>query len=1453
MKRIYPHLRAAPGLLRAVVLACLSLPIAAMSASLSLTNVPLSTATTTTVKPNLMFILDNSGSMNWDYLPDLVVDGNYCKGTGAGTTYRCCRNQDGTSLSSSTTTSTCLPTSSGMRGMPPFYSSDFNKAYYDPAITYSVPRNYDGTEKDSYDGNSNVPLDGYQIQTTNTMNLKTGYPDLEWCTDTSYSDCLRNDNYLLPGKINGKTYDKMHATTVSLAQGTNFATGTVAAPTTSSRSAGPFYYVMVPGEYCSDVKLTTCQAATSATSAYPYPAKVRWCKNSDLTECQATQNSTYIYPRYPTVIITAATDASASYGKITASNMPRSNRIDGERATGTGSTCSDTNADNKAVVTSIKLNGQELLTSSFTYCDGSDDQGRRNENLANQIRSRIGNGFSASRNNAVLTITAPDATYNGASLTYNITKAILTVTQDFAHGSSTDTPAVAVPGSFKRIDIVSGQTYGNIVENGQTIVDRSNRTDCASAPNCTYAEELKNFANWFAWYRTRMQMMKTSVSRAFSSIDNRYRAGFFALNNQSSNYLKINTFNAGAGQQKQSWYSKLFNADPSGGTPLRSTLAKVGRIFAGKNPLGVSGGDDPMQYSCQQNFAILTTDGYWNTDASTDVKDISGSTLGNLDGGSTPRPMYEGPTASSGSLADVAMYYYETDLRTPALENCTGNLGAGIDVCKNDVFVSGADNNIQQHMTTFTLGLGIDGTLQYIKDYKTAGSGDYYNIKNNSGTPSNWPVPREETATAIDDLWHAAVNGRGTYFSAKNPNQLSQGINEALASISMRRGAGAAAATSSLNPVAGDNYAYVASYTTVKWQGNLEARTINLTTGNVSEDASWCVENIVAGVCNSPSTIVHDSSGSGSAYYCVTPDATADTCPSPNILDGSNCKTPMATSCTGKMAAKIHPASDDRAIYTSNGSSLVPFGYDQLSAPQKSYFSSTVMQGLSQWSALTSTQKLNATADNLINYLRGQTGHEDRSSNDESRRIFRYREATLGDAMEAEPAFVGKPGYSYIDPGYSEFKASKASRPKTIYLGTNDGMLHAFNADDGTERWAYIPSMVLPNLWKLADKNYASMHTNYVNGSPIVADVYSGSQWKTILVAGLNGGGRGYYALDVTDPSSPSLLWEIDSSTDNDIGYTYGQPVITKKSDGTWVVLFTSGHNNTGPGSGRGYLYVRNALTGAPISKLGTGAGDTTTPSGLSRIAAWADEPMKNNTATFAYGGDLFGSVWRFDVSTGSVIKFAELKDGNGTAQPVTTAPELGLIEKKRVVFVATGKYLETADLSDTQTQSIYAIKDDDSGTTLTNPRAALVAQTITASGTSAIRTGSANAVNWTTGRGWYADFPDTGERVHVNPKLDNGVLFVPSTVPTSTVCTPGGYGWLNYFDYKNFGFPNNIVSQKYDGPIVGINIFYTDKRHIGVVTANNPTPTQPPLEVPSSSPKDKFQEKHVTWREIIP
>ncbi len=1433
-----------PSLILSLMIAVsITLSAPSYAATVNLATVPLATATTTNVLPNLMFTLDDSGSMDSNYLPDWAND-SICKGT------------------SGSYTSACL-------NQPPYRSSDFNAIYYNPAIYYKPAVNADGTSKGSQTSWTAVKNDAYNIQDTGSTNLVTVYTDVEWCTDGNYTDCLRNNNYILPGTVNSKPYTTLRPSVKATGSGL-VATGSPFAPTTAARSWGPHYYSIIPGEYCDSIKLTNCQ--TTETATFKYPAKVRWCSSSAASTaavpaagaCQAVHTtSTYKYARYPTKFFIPAVAGSPAIPAVpeTAAVAPANGTL----------VITDFTSSNKNDAYIMCGSTYVGATAPFNTSNAS-TTALRLDALYTTINGKVSAGYSVScaktgspTSKLSCSISAPAGVSACSSFS---TKRITASTNTGPAGGenynpgSPYVPAVAAqdasyPGSFVRTDIVTGKTYPKATA----------RTDCTGS-TCTYDQEMTNFANWWTYYQTRMQSMKTAASLAFQPIDSRYRVGFNAISyagaTDGTRFLHIDIFDA---TQKTSWYSKLFASNPSSFTPLRGAISKTGQIFAHK----LAGAADPMQYSCQQNFTILSTDGYWNTDLETGSYGpygLDGASVGNKDAGptsTTPRPMYEGPTAHSDTLADVSKYYYDTDLRDSSLSNCSGALG--VDVCENNVFVSGTDNNVKQHMTTFTLGLGVNGTLLYSNDYKTAASGDFYDLKNGFGSPVvNWSDPIAKTdEERIDDLWHAAVNGQGTYFSARDPAELTQGLTDALSQINSKVGAGAAAATSTLNPVAGNNFAYVASYTTVKWAGNLEARTINLSTGEVSEAATWCVEDVVTASCPSPSSIVAQTSGGSTNYYCVTPSATS--CASPSVWDGTSCKFEVPKACTGTLLGTVN--SGTRSIKINGGGTLTDFTYAHLSTAQKTNFQSTFLStNLSQWTSLDpTTQQTIAKEDNLVNYLRGEKSFEDSDSNTAVNRLFRYRESVMGDALESAPVYVGAPNFDYLETSYTGFKST--SRTATVYLGTNDGMLHAFNASNGVERWAYVPSMVIPNMWKLADKNYATMHTNYVNGTTTVSDVCtsscaSSSDWRTILVGGLNGGGKGFYALNVTG-DTPSLLWEFDATSDNDMGYSFGNPVITKlQADsasawplGRWVVLLTSGYNNTtGSNAGKGFLYVLDAMTGEVLKKISTGVGDSTTPSGLAKIVSWVESPSKNNEATYTYGGDLLGNLWRFDINAASAtgtnpFLLATLKDGSGNAQPVTTRPELGKISNNRVVFVGTGKYLEVSDLTNTQQQTIYAIKD--TGTSFSNVRSVLTPQTLTTSG--ATRTSPYTTADYfSTGNGWYVDLPDTGERQNVSARLVSGTLVVPTTVPSNTVCSPGGYGWVNYFNYKTGGAVDStgMVSTKANAPPVGVNIVYIDgKPVVSVTTANNPTPEVVPNAKFNANPSG-FSSRRAIWRELV-
>ena len=1102
----------------------------------------------------------------------------------------------------------------------------------------------------------------------------------------------------------------------------------------------------------------------------------------------------------------------------------------GAAASGSGQTVSFINATHSG--STINLLNAAV---SVPAADSSANRAALAASLAASINSANAAGnhnYTATSASNVLTIYPPGY----ASASTSTTNAAYNNDAVSADQPSNVTYAVPATNFAGAVNYQASQNVGSITITGKYELDynsastypRSNsRTDCTtSASYCTYAEEAQNFANWYSFYRYRMQLMKSAVSRAFSGITDQmpgagFRIGYDHIDNwdQSGLVVPIADFDA---TQKNTFYTTLFAQTTPSATPLRGSLSKAGRYYGGVS--GALGTDtDPVLATCQQNFTFLSTDGYWNTNTNADVKKLDGSQIGNEDSSAN----YDRPFAdflnSSATLADTAMYYWKTDLR-PSMSN--------------DVPVSSNDPANWQHMVTFTMGLGIPGTLQYSPNYTTGGSDDYNAILN--GT-KNWPAPAAETQSAVDDLWHAAVNGHGIYFSAVNPDDVVNSLTTTLNSIAAITGASAAAATSNLEPVAGDNYAYVANYTTQKWTGEVTSKSIDLASGALSATANWSAQAQL-------DTLLGQATGTGRTGPGNR-----------NIFTYDTAATGYSKSIALDYAAALAKG------WTST------------------YFNPGVSP-LTQCPLPLNTSCPNASSSTLFAYLMGGDNPA-RNGSTTTLKTYREREHILGDIVHTQPVYVGKPPFNYSDTDYSTYKSSNLARGKSVFVGANDGFLHAFNADTGVERWAFLPPAVLPNMKNLADNNYGANHKFFVDGNITAADVYidplgdGNPAWKSIIVFGLGKGGTKFYALDVTDPDSPKALWEFAAG-----GYSYGNPIIFKlpagatdtggnNISGKWAVGLTSGYNSGGDNT----LYIVNPVDGSLFFSI---AAPSTTNSGLAKINGWVDDPMKNNVTQYVYGGDLDGNMWRFDLAAKTSFNLIQ------TGEPITVKPELAVVTTSGVsqhaVFFGTGLFLQSNDKSDTGQRTVFAVKDtySDSGaspsqTTISSPKGTtMVKQTLclggqtlsggSCSGTvtnSNIRSvPSPNPVNWNAKNGWYVNLPDSGERDTVDPKIQQGTFVVPTVVPDATSansCVVGGYSWLNFFDIQSGAYVNNAstnsshtVSTKFaNALIVGVNVVkLPNGKIISLVTTSDNKTTNSQTFTNNTN----LTTRRVSWREIF-
>ncbi len=864
--------------------------------------------------------------------------------------------------------------------------------------------------------------------------------------------------------------------------------------------------------------------------------------------------------------------------------------------------------------------------------------------------------------------------------------------------------------------------------------NNGDRTDCATPASCTYAEEIQNFANWYGYYRKRHMALRAGMGQAFEEMSS-IRVGIVEINHRSDvTMLDFDT-------DMDTFYDDLYAIDGnSGGTPNRHALAYAGAQYMRTDSNG------PIIEECQKNFAIQFTDGF-------STLDYSG--VGNAD-------QNEGvPYADSYSntLADVAMYYYNTTLRTGA-----GFPAGEVPVspqCVNAPDPTSLDCNTNLHMNTYTVGLGATG--QDVFGITHDEVADAYT------TDPAWPdVTGARDKTQIDDLYHAAVNGRGEMYNAETTTELSTKLAAALEDIQAQLGSGASV-TFNTSTLETTSRVYLAIFNSANWTGDLVSFQVNPFTGVI--DAGTLLS-------------------------------------SADQLDGQ------------------HYNSREIVTYNSSTHEGVPFRDGDIDA------ATTADLNAASW----------GTAAQVLNFLRGDDTNEGPGK-------YRERESVLGDIIHSDPVYVGAPRLFWPDEDpdgdfptdlgdrYSDFKVAQQNRDGVVYVGANDGMLHAFDGETGNEVFAYVPGGVISTstnagLHYLANPSYT--HHYYVDLAPAVSDAYiktttAGSvAWHTVLVGGLRAGGNALFALDITDPNALTesnaadiVMWEF---TDAQLGATYSKPTVAMMENGKWAVVFGNGYNSSGTGEAYLYiLYLEGGLDGTwtintDYVRLQAGTRVGTDPNGLA-TPALADVDG-NGKVDRIYAGDLEGNMWVFDVSddddTNWEVAFehagvpkplftAIYGTAPGVRQPITSKPSLvfhpdppgGNPEPNLLVFFGTGQYLENGDISNTDTQTFYGVWDEGVGELERDDLVpqTFIANTETDSFGNSLRFITDTVVDYAgSDHGWYIDLSISGERVVVNPKIRGDIVYFNTWIPDSDACSYGGYGYLMSVDQLNGGPPDSVI-----------------------------------------------------------
>jgi len=752
------------------------------------------------------------------------------------------------------------------------------------------------------------------------------------------------------------------------------------------------------------------------------------------------------------------------------------------------------------------------------------------------------------------------------------------------NSSSTRTPVLPVKVEMPATVIVDNKDsgyaeYGSWGESGASNEYRgSSRYTNSSGRYATwtpYIEEAGEYDvyAWWDYYSTRDENALYTVNHSGGSFTTRVNQ-----RQDSNQWTKLGTFNFAAGtsgyvrvtrdgsstgsstsadavmlksttgtanvDETNTLLGILYSINSSGGTPLRNGLNEVGKYYdqGSTSSLGASPyASEPDGGACQHAFAIVMTDGYWNGG--------NPSGVGNEDGGQGDK--YEDDYYPT--LADVAMKYYKKDLSDEEV------LTNGLD---DLVPTNSCDKAGYQHMVTYGVSFGVTGDL----------NPDDYHYCLLDGNAPDWPDPTTNCYACpkkIDDLYHAAINGRGLFFSASDPEELVHSLLSIVQNIESRTASGASVSVNGEELNEG-TVLYLARYDSGDWTGEVIAFPVDPTTGEILMEQS-------------------------------------------DILWNSS----------DELQATIW---SNRKIVTYNGtSSGTEFSFSSLTDAQKTFLDHN-------WTTDP------ATAEDMVEYIKGAEIAG-----------FRSRTKKLGDIVHSAPLLAGNiiaSSDGLDNDGDGEIDELGEKKAGTIYAGGNDGMLHAFNAENGRERFAYVPNLVFENLKYLTDLDYE--HKFFVDLTPyairnveIATDTFI-----TMLVGGLKKGGKGYYALDITNSETITsatsigdianmVMWEYpkEGTVDDDMGYSYSKAYIVRSHDtnNEWVAIFGNGYDSV---NGEAVLYILG-VDGTVIRKIHT---QVTGCNGLS-TPALVDIDW-DGMVDYVYAGDLKGNLWKFDLTNSDSSKW---------------------------------------------------------------------------------------------------------------------------------------------------------------------------------------------------------------------
>jgi len=795
-----------------------------------------------------------------------------------------------------------------------------------------------------------------------------------------------------------------------------------------------------------------------------------------------------------------------------------------------------------------------------------------------------------------------------------------------------------------------------------------------------------------------------------------------------------------------------YNAGTTAGTPTPTSDFSNGATQANSDGFPViTTWDDPIKYACQKNYIITMGDahtwcdkrlpgGTYTSNGSSVCNaytDSNGhahvSDLGSLSGDTGITGSINGTTipSATGTAAATNVVGSMEGMGTIATTQ-TGAGGASYYIAGLAAWA--ATNNIRPDLAASTSPMNVKSFIIDVQEAQDCSFDKQFWLAAKYGDPSNYTSGSWNSSalwynSILGNSFPCASNGPTNYGSttlsmkwpknllrASDPTSMIASVKSAIQTIAAEQGAEAALAQSAGSLDTGTGaYIYQGAYNSGGWIGDLKAFVIN-PNGGVSSTADWSASQMLP---NPSARQVFSFNRATNAGINFALDSGGGL---------SNFDTYQQSLLNTSNIGIVDSYGADRVKYINGDMSKEAY------LPSSTGATTTNTQTNHGWRSRVAEGV--SSSNTPASYTAGPTGQ-------------------LGDIIDSNPVYVGAPSSSLPDATYKAFALAHASRTPMVYVGANDGMLHAFNASytvntsglpvhtssSGTEVFGYVPYAAYPTLSNLMSPNYA--HTFYVDGGPVMADVCvqpctSSSNWMTMLVGGLNAGGKGIYALNITDPATSftksNVLWEFTNLDDPDLGYTFSQPIVAKLNNGRWAVIFGNGFNSvdaTGnPNNNNAYLFILYVDPGLSSSQqwvlntnyfkiaLTSPNSPNNASNGLAGVVG-VDNNL-DGTIDYVYGGDRNGNMWKIDLTssvapTNSASTWSAAfsgnplfiaKDGAGNTQQITTTPKVGNHPNGGyIVTFGTGSWIDTSDPnpqsgSTFNTNTLYGIWDQNTGLT---------------------------------------------------------------------------------------------------------------------------------------------------------